>query len=238
MIRKVHSGSKGIFRFAGVLAGLALLVAFALFLNALFASRTLQPIKTQSLNSQALFPMPTKDSNQADSTTGWKDYTDTVQGYTLKYPPNWYEFAKEETYNTPPTHYFQGANPAKVEETLNDRSYIAVIVWKDSESFQSTHRKQDLHTYFQQLQARPLEDLSHASTEAKVENLVIDGLSAVKIITQTPDGVPSEPVYNVHIYVLKKSLLYEIVAHGAGRGDEERINPIFTLLSNTFRFLQ
>ena len=111
-------------------------------------------------------------------------------------------------------------------------------VWKDSELFRDLHKGQDLSTYFEQFYTRPPEKRYPSSIEIKVENLTIDGIPAVKTVVQTPAGSSTEPAYNINIFVFREPFLYEIAAHGPGRGAVEDIEEVFTLMLQSFRLIQ
>jgi hypothetical protein len=90
MTTKAHLDSRGVPRFVRPLAGVTLLIAFALFVSALLASRTWQDSAQQQIPaSQQSTTVSNVGTTRPDPTAGWNIYSDTLYGYSLKYPPTW-----------------------------------------------------------------------------------------------------------------------------------------------------
>lgn len=88
MRRKISLSHKRGLNFLKAIVGFALLALFAFALNALFAGASQTVGQLQVPFSQVLSPTPTIPISQTDPIAGWRIYTDTDAGYSIKYPPD------------------------------------------------------------------------------------------------------------------------------------------------------
>lgn len=156
--------------------------------------------------------------------------------YSLLYPKGWQDFIRYPTYNSPFEHVFQ---VEKLESNYNNHfSYVSIkiILWTDNDIFRDTHRKLNIYTYFDKIYvATPQSNiLSH---EIKINNLFVDGVNAVKTVSEVPRDAQLEPSYSEHIYILRDSYLYEIRAFGTGIKDIDNIRDSFNKIVQSFHFL-
>jgi hypothetical protein len=173
------------------LAALGFLVSLAFSLNTLFASRSQQRRQTagqpQPPSAPPLSTPTPVATDQADSTAGWKVYTDAEVGLSLKYPPDW---------RLTPGRYIDTSK--NFYEIRFDQSYVP-IYRGITILVQRNLGKVDTRAFIQQ-QAK---DLIGKGTNP---NLEIQQMSVA--------GVPAFEVHNmkvtgsIAVYVLHKSDMY------------------------------
>ena len=91
MMKKSFINSKSVSSFGQALVGLVLLVALAIALNALFASRSFQTAsQPQQPAFQSLSPTLASDTSQADPTAGWKEFQGNAYNIRFQYPSDYF----------------------------------------------------------------------------------------------------------------------------------------------------
>jgi len=162
-------------------------------------------------------PSPDTVQGTAVEIDGWKFYTDTAAGISLKYPSSWILH---------PGNYIDSSR--SFYEIRIDHSYtplyrgIAVLVEKNSQNL-------DPKAFIQQQAARVFVDAT--DLHLTVENTNVAGLSAAKVL-----GMPGAG--NVAVFVARGSLMYRFALEEGccGVGVEPQNEAVFNEMLRTIEF--
>lgn len=165
----------------------------------------------------------TTQDQPKDEYAGWKTYKSTRDGYTIKYPSDW--FLVNETSNDGP--YIRNFDPSTqpTEDTMLPEDYITLRVLK-TEANNGVFAGSTATEWYEKLGNAEVSYGSVTYTPNNPTAYEINGMSAKKT-----ESVFDET--NEDIFLIKDGSLYNISLHPSGISDDATVRKIL----NSFTFL-
>lgn len=175
-----------------------------------------EPVTKKPVNSSN-----TKEQPQVkDKYAGWKTYTSTRDGYSIKYPSEWILISEKD--NDGP--YIRNFDPSSrpPEDKANNKNYpkdyINLRVLKN-EANDAKFTGSTATEWYEKLGNSTVSDGPVAYTPDIVANYELNGMSAKKA-----KSVFSET--NENIFILKNGILYTISLYPYGASDDETVKKM------------
>lgn len=222
MNRRTFHNSRGIIGLAQALVGLGLLVVLAVALNAVFASRGSQPAgePQQPTLQPPVSSTPETDTGQATSVVAWKEYSNSKDGYAIKYPDGWHlnEISSIITSYDP--------NEAPGRSGIPSTEIKVWIIVNDNENRLSTEEWVEEHLSSQKNQSEEMDTTVIEQREVQVG----ETFGILQKGYRTID--PQQTV--TRVYLARNNRVYTIFAYPA----DSRYSNIFLEMLRSFRFLE
>ena len=172
-----------------------------------------------------------KPTPTPDPTADWKTYTSTLNKYSIKIPLDWIIDDHNGVFvNIPGEVTFTPPNEMKIQID-SFRTKIAITVMSTQKIRYSLNTQEQFDEWFSM---KPASDVRRP---AKVENLKIDELDAVKFINNTLPGDATEPFFSTVVWFRKNGNNYYIELGGANEQTVNKNIATFDQILSTFKFL-
>lgn len=180
--------------------------------------------KPVSLTQTGFSQTQTVSPPNIDETANWKVYSDSKNGFSIIYPPDWFTF--------PEPLSGHGFSDVKDIDPHDDYRYKIVVVntYEGNDTFDASY-SESLGSVTEQ----KTPDGLLFSKRTKVENLKIDGQPAIKF---TEEGIspPSDPFLATIIWV-KKDTVFKIQLLQPTKELHDKYKDTFDQMVRSFKFI-
>jgi len=237
------------------IVGLALFIALAFSLNALFSSRGRQPMQIASQPQRPSVPQllstPTPTANQPPSTptfatdqtdpmAGWKLVVDNELQLSFKMPPDWADFGVMEGDFAITRVVGNVSGPNLLADSSGSGVVINIKVLK--KTLFTEFKDQSPRYYVAHLQRQPQGVWRHEDPRYRMrreEDLLVAGYPAVTQVVMPAEDAQIERFYSYLVYLTRDSSVYEISAITASEKvwQQQQYNLVFSQVLQSLRFL-
>lgn len=198
-----------------------------IFLGSIVIIFTLVLLTIKTNFSQKDTSLQDSPKTEVDPLPGWKTYSNKINGFTIRYPKQWY-VREYESY---------AANFTSTGPSLKEATSQAVKV-RFSQEAENIDLAEFEKIYKLKPQAQILEPLDVKSVITKNKNFDVNGLSAVDFLIERSFSAPVGPRREfTHVYEVKKEkAILRFSTSSSSLEELTRVNdPILTLMISSLK---